>query len=370
MLKQLVLAVIAGTLLGCFLGALIIGGIVATQPTVLAALLKSSTPAPSPIPSKTETLTPVAPPTDTPAPPTRSLTLAPSATIVVKTTIPVATQTPGPTRTVGPTRTPRVITPHFWAGRPVPSNASGIWPALFYLYGTTGIGQYDVHHGVEFVNPQGTLLYAVADGTVVTAGSDEQPACGDDGKAVCGRGLMPGGYYGKLVVIQLTRTYNGQRLYALYGHMSKIDVSKGDVVKAGDTIGEIGGTGVAAGGMHVHLEIRVGTNDYAHTRNPVLWLTPLPGRGALAGRITDSRGNLLRGALVDIYRGDNSFLMETETYSRDRWPEVNADDEFGENFAIGDLLAGDYIIRVKGQSIVQRVTIPNGGLSFVEIGGP
>jgi hypothetical protein len=38
-----------------------------------------------------------------------------------------------------------------------------------------------------------------------------------------------------------------------------------------------------------------------------------------------------------------------------------------ENFAVGDLPAGDYTIRIG--SYAQRVTIQDGRLSFVEIGG-
>jgi murein DD-endopeptidase MepM/ murein hydrolase activator NlpD len=152
--------------------------------------------------------------------------------------------------------------------------------------------------------------------------------------------------------------------------MDQITVSTGDQVKQGDPIGEIGMTGVADG-PHVHFEIRLGTNDYAHTRNPILWMTPLAGRGSLAGRYVDSKGNLVRTfALVDIYRADNSFLFETETYGRDGRPAVNSDDELGENFAMGDLPAGDYIVRIAGQQFSSRVTIEAGKLSFVEVGGP
>ncbi len=257
---------------------------------------------------------------------------------------------------------------HFLVGRPVASNAESTRPAPTYLYGTTGLGQLPVHHGEEFVNRTGTSLYAVADGTVVTSGSDEQRVCGDDGKTTCGAYVTPGGFYGKLVVIQLANPYNGQRVFALYGHMSKIDVSVGDQVKTGDLLGEIGMSGIAEG-PHVHFEIRLGTNDYGHTRNPILWMTPQPGRGALAGRYLDARGNPVRGALVDIYKADNSLLTETETYSRDQWPAVNADDDLGENFAVGDLTAGDYIVRINAQKLSQRITVQNGKLSLVEIGG-
>lgn len=250
--------------------------------------------------------------------------------------------------------------------------AERLSPSSVYLYGTTRLGDLDVHHGQEFENPVGTSVYAVADGTIVVAGTDTVPMCGDDGNKVCGRDLSPesGGYYGQVIVLQLAQTYNGQKVFALYGHLSKIGVAKGDVVKRGDLIGEIGASGVALG-PHVHFEVRLGVNDYAHTRNPILWMTPLAGRGSLAGRITDYRGNLMRGAVVNIVsaNGDGGRFT-TETYSRDRYPAVNADDEIGENFALADLLPGDYIIRVQGQPISSRVTIEEGKLVFIEIGLP
>jgi murein DD-endopeptidase MepM/ murein hydrolase activator NlpD len=370
-LQQLGIAMLAGTILGCVFGTVVIGVMLfMNQGPLLAAFFATQTPTETATLFPTITLAPTRTPTlvETPIP-TGPPTLSPSATTAATSatgTRPAATRTA--TRAPSPSRTPRAVVQHFLVGRPVASNASATTPALFYLYGTTGVGQYDVHHGEEFVNPSGTPLYAAADGAVVTAGSDDQPICGDNGKTVCGRGLMAGGFYGKLVVIQLASQYNGQHVFALYGHMSKINVSVGDQVKTGDPLGEIGMSGIAEG-PHVHFEIRLGTNDYAHTRNPILWMTPLPGRGALAGRYLDARGNPVRGALVDIYRADGSYLMETETYSRDRWPAVNADDDLGENFAVGDLPAGDYIVRINVQKLSQRITVQNGKLSFVEIGG-
>lgn len=351
------------------------------QPAVLIAL---ETP---PIGGRTRTAT-VGPETDTPKPTpfeTATSTAAPwtptrtPSAVLYSPTSPVATATLSsdssggtpaltPTKTALPTRTPRPVLEHFLVSRPVAANVTMPWPDPIYLYGTTEKGDYEVHHGEEFENQIGTTLYAVADGTVVTAGSDVQPICGDDGKGVCGEDLLPKGFYGNLVVIRLARPFSGQPVFALYGHMNKINVALGAQVKQGDPIGEIGMSGVAIG-PHVHFEVRLGTNDYAHTRNPILWMTPLPGRGSIAGRYTDTKGNLIRGSLVDIYRGDNTFLLETETYGKDRWPAVNPDNDLGENFAMGDLPAGDYIIRIPGQGYAARVTVQEGKLAFVELGG-
>ncbi len=337
---------------------------------VAVALAKSPTPKPSSTatPFPTITLAPTTQPTrtatDTPLPsPTLTATPALTATIGVPTLAPASAT---------PTRTPRPVVQHFLMGRPVAASATRTIPDPVYLYGTTRFGDLAVHHGEDFdQNPLGTPLYAVADGTIVTAGSDAQPVCGDDYHTVCGASLSPetDGFYGKLVVIRLWQDYKGQAVFALYGHMNSVDVQVGDDVKAGDPVGTIGGEGVAEGGVHLHFETRLGSNDYAHTRNPILWMTPLPGHGSLAGRVTDAKGNLVRGAVINLYRTDDSFLLSTETYSLDKYPAVNSDDELGENFAVGDLPAGDYSVRIGGQSSSQRVTIQNGKLTFVEIGG-
>jgi murein DD-endopeptidase MepM/ murein hydrolase activator NlpD len=236
-----------------------------------------------------------------------------------------------------------------------------------YLYGTTELGQYEVHHGVDFDrNPIGVPVFAVGDGTIVTAGDDRQPLCGDKGQTVCGRSPN---FYGLVSVIRLDQTFRGHRLYALYGHMSRVDVQVGQQVKRGDPMGAIGMTGIAIG-PHIQFEIRSGTNNYANTRNPILWMAPLPGRGVLAGRYTDANDKFIIGAIVDVYRAEEpaKFYRETETYGSDEQPAVNSDDEFGENFALNDLPVGDYIVRVAGTRLATRVCVPEGGLAFADLG--
>jgi murein DD-endopeptidase MepM/ murein hydrolase activator NlpD len=236
------------------------------------------------------------------------------------------------------------------------------------LYGTTRGGDLDVHHGEEFENETGTALFSVADGTVVVAGNDEQPLCGDNSRTACGRSVQPGGYYGNLVVIQLSKTYRNQRVFVLYGHLDSLDITVGRNVIVGDHLGTIGHSGIALG-PHVHLEVRVGQNTYAHTRNPILWMLPLAGRGALAGRYTDSKNVPIQAASIKVYREDGSFVGETETYSKDKYPTVNPDDDMQENFAYPDLPAGDYVIKVAGTQFAAKVKIEEGKLAFVELGG-
>ena len=349
----MLVAIAVGVVVGCICGSFAISVMLA--PTMVNTAL-------APSPTTTLTVTRVIFPT---------ITLAPPAS---RTATPIAPQptTPAPPINRTPTRTPISIVQHLLLGRPVALNVDHPWPSTVYLYGTTRLGDLDVHHGEEFENPVGTPIYAVADGTIVVAGQDNVPMCGDEGNKVCGRDLAPdsGGYYGKVIVLQLAQTYNGQKVFALYGHLSKMGVTKGDVVKRGDPIGEIGASGIALG-PHVHFEVRLGVNDYAHTRNPILWMTPMPGRGALVGRIVDYRGNLVRGAIITITPASGEGTrFTTESYSRDKYPAVNSDDEIGENFALSELVPGDYIVRVQGQPFSARVTIEEGKLVFVDIGLP
>jgi len=353
--SQFYIAIILGAVVGCALGAIVLSLFAA--PTLLQiALGPTSTPTRTPTPTLTRTSTPTA-----------------TATVTA-TPLPTLTRTPTATRAApaNVTRIPtRQVATHFMVGRPVPPSATMISPSLTYLYGTTQGGNYDVHHGEEFENPRGTPLYAVADGTVVTAGSDAIPACGDDPKVFCGRDVNgnPSGFYGRLVVLQLNRDFQGQRVFALYGHMNKVSVAVGDRVKTGDLLGEIGSSGIAVG-AHVHFEIRLGTNDYGSTRNPILWMTPLAGRGILAGRYLDPSGNPVRSAVLNLYRANGDYFFPTETYGKDPYPDVNSDDDYGETFAVGDLAAGDYIVRVAGQQYASRFTIEVGKITWVELGVP
>lgn len=287
---------------------------------------------------------------------------------------PTNTRTPVPTKTpmatVAPTATPRPkFEPHFLFGRPVQPDAASDSPDRFYLYGTTGRGEYEAHHGEEFVNPLGTPLVAVADGTIVVAGPDLLPQCGAGGNEVCGR--QPD-YYGNVIILKLDAQFKNQPVYIAYGHVQKWYVKPGQRVQKGQPIGEVGQAGIAIG-PHAHIETRLGANSYTTTRNPILWMQPQTGTGALAGRLQDRNGNLIRSASILIYAddGNGTYIGDTETYSRDEFPPVNSDDVLGENWAFPDLPTGNYIVRAYVGSLIyeRRVTIENGKLAFVEFGG-
>ncbi len=93
-----------------------------------------------------------------------------------------------------------------------------------------GIGTTN-HKGIDIAAKEGTYIKAAANGVVTFAGYK--------------------GSLGNLVIIN-----NGNNVETYYGHCSKIYVSKGQKVKAGDKISAVGQTG-AATGPHLHLEIHI-----------------------------------------------------------------------------------------------------------------
>ena len=92
------------------------------------------------------------------------------------------------------------------------------------------------HYGVDIATAKWTPLYAIADGKVYYAW--EQAG------------------YGNVVKIEFV--YQGMRYFAIYGHMSAINVKEWDTVTRGQKIWAVGNSGVtmwAMGGYHVHFEI-------------------------------------------------------------------------------------------------------------------
>lgn len=87
------------------------------------------------------------------------------------------------------------------------------------------------HKGLDIAAPEGTDIYAAAEGKVIAAGWNT-------------------GGYGYFVMID-----HGNGYATLYGHMSKVIASNGAEVKCGDLIGEVGTTGDSTGN-HLHFEVR------------------------------------------------------------------------------------------------------------------
>jgi hypothetical protein len=216
--------------------------------------------------------------------------------------------------------------------RPIPSGYTD-YPDRTYAYGATSGGQYRAHTGEEFRNPPGTPVIAAGNATVHYAGTDDGVTYGP----------QPG-FYGNLIVLQMTDfSYNGQPVFALYGHLDEIGVQTGQAVARGDEIGLVGASGVALG-PHLHFEVRVGDplSYFTSTRNPDLWIRPYPGYGTLAGRVVDGSGTPLREVALTVHGVD--MTRYTWSYAGD---ENIPDDQWKENFALGDLPEGWYTVTTR-----------------------
>ncbi len=314
---------------------------------VAAALRRTPTPtAPPPTPTAV-TATPTQERHASPAGATPDLSREVSGEISPISMMPRPTPTPFPPQ-------PRTFVDHYWLERPF--GPGGQQRAeRFYPYGSRGDGTYPIHHGADFTSPMGTTIRAVADGIVRVAGDDTLQVYGarDD-------------FYGLLVIQELDRTLEGEPIFVLYGHLSQVAVQPGQRVATGDKLGEVGMSGVAMG-PHLHLEVRLGENDYLHTVNPDLWLQPLPGHGTLAGELLSAKGEPIAEALLVLFRaGSTTPYRFFYSYPASR---VNADPAWGENLCTGDVPAGRWTVqaRYKGLVTSRDVTINAGETAWVSI---
>jgi len=250
-----------------------------------------------------------------------------------------------------------IVAGHFAFRRPFevsPSTKSDVDQT--YRYGTTQNEKREAHHGLDFANAQGTPVLAVGDGEVVVAGNDKLTRYG-----------WVTDFYGNLVVIAHRLPGFSEPVYSLYGHLYQVNVTTGQQVKAGEKIGEVGATGIAIG-SHLHLEVRVGRNDYQSTRNPEMWLRPPVGMGTLAGRVVDAQGNLVKSS-IHIQRMQDGRILPDPIYQIETYAPaaLNSDDIFHETFAAGELSAGEYRLTLIYNGVVyeQQVQIEPGFLTLV-----
>ncbi|MGH2553856.1 MAG: M23 family metallopeptidase [Chitinophagaceae bacterium] len=122
--------------------------------------------------------------------------------------------------------------------------ASGFGYRIDPVYKTTKF-----HAGLDFSAPQGTPIYATADGIATTAGST-------------------GNGFGNHVIIN-----HGYGYETLYGHMVRVKVRNGQQVKRGEVIGWVGSSGKSTG-PHCHYEV----HKYGEKLDPIYFfyndLTP------------------------------------------------------------------------------------------------
>jgi murein DD-endopeptidase MepM/ murein hydrolase activator NlpD len=332
---------------------------------VVRAVVNRPTQAPppthTPIPTTAPTLTPLptitstVPPTVTPRP---SPTTEPNR--ICPDTVPLkpeysrfylsAKKWPSPDNGIAET--------HFWMSKPLPPGIGRILTNQLFPYGWDENGRLLLHTGVDTAEDLGTPVLAVADGTVVVAQSDYSAWYG-----------WRCDWYGHLVVIELDERWQDQPVYALYGHILNLQVEAGERVNRGQQVAEVG-IGGAATHPHLHFEVRVGENEFADTRNPILWLDPGPDRGVIVGRLVDPEGRPWQGVPLALVSEDNpNEIFPAWSYLGDPQKLANPDEGWAENFVFSDVKAGNYQVftQIQGVDYTMLVEVIPGEVTMVEI---
>jgi len=248
-----------------------------------------------------------------------------------------------------------------WFARPI-GHADNDRPDQTYRWGSTMGGFFQPHQGIEFNNPDGTLVHAIGSGVVVYAGRAERGA------------LTVSIRHDAMLTIRDQRFY----VFSVYYHNSVLRTTVGSRVARGDVISEVGHTGRATND-HMHLEVHAAPTDSvrfivdslnrypSYTTNPELWITPLPGTGVIAGTVLDAAGAPIPQARI--YGVKKPLPAETpfvfgETYG----PRNRPHPVYGEQFALTDVPAGTHtlFVVINGRRITRKVVVRPGALSWVE----
>ncbi|MBI5413919.1 S-layer homology domain-containing protein [Candidatus Peregrinibacteria bacterium] len=114
-------------------------------------------------------------------------------------------------------------------------------------YSTVYLGSYTSEHtenvgshlGVDIRAPEGTPVFAVANGIVDRANAEDK------------------GGFGKYIILEVPNApVNGdiETIYIAYAHLSQVIVQSGEIIQKGQKIGEVGKTGTASTN-HLHFQI-------------------------------------------------------------------------------------------------------------------
>ena len=121
-------------------------------------------------------------------------------------------------------------------GSPSVGGGSLSWPVNGTVTSNFGPRWGRQHNGIDIAANTGTTVASAGSGTVIAAGFS--------------------GGFGQRVLVQ-----HSGGLVTLYAHMSSLNVSTGQTVSAGTSIGAVGCSGSCTG-PHLHFETRVGGTAY------------------------------------------------------------------------------------------------------------
>ena len=244
---------------------------------------------------------------------------------------------------------------HFYLTSPLPFDFEDS-PVQDYRYGYILPDTTTLHTGTDIKAPLHTPILAAGDGKVVFAGY----------------GLLNGNNdkndpYGLAVVVRHNLSFQNRTILTVYAHMEMTTVQKGDWVKAGDQIGNVGLTG-ATSGPHLHIEIRLekSENEY-EIQNPELWIVPPVGYGVIAGRVMTTGGALMGERPMWIKSIETGETWSMFTYSTRM---IRVDPYYHENFLLSNLPAGKYEVSLYYFGLkTQVVEIHPGTVTYFEFTG-
>ena len=124
--------------------------------------------------------------------------------------------------------------------KPIDGDANGY---VLTLCGARDTKQVDGHPGYDWRMPEGSPLFAVADGVVLTAGLEPPHFCPQLNRTV------------QALLVQLVHTAPTGELYvSAYGHLSRVDAQEGTSIREGTVIGLSGNPG-CSGTPHLHFGV-------------------------------------------------------------------------------------------------------------------
>ena len=244
---------------------------------------------------------------------------------------------------------------HFYFIRPIAADEVN-WPAPNYRYG--GVFFEDVvHTGIDIDAPIGAPVQAAGPGKVIWAGYGLYSGSASEDDP-----------YGLAVAIRHEFGFQGRTLYTIYGHLSEVEVTRGQLVETGDQIGLVGDTGFTTG-PHLHFEVRVIEADFYTTYNPELWIAPPQGWALFVARVMGTGSQLLFNQEVFFSNLETEQVWQVVTYGAD--VGANSDPYYRENLVIGDLPAGNYEVRTPylGRTYTATITLQPGRVTYFTFRG-
>ena len=237
--------------------------------------------------------------------------------------------------------------------RPVPDS---IQTNGSYLYGEPRLNNNALAHtGIDIAIAFDTVRSA-SEGKVWFIGYDPNDPTG---------GYEPTGC-GNYIFIQ--STWNSQPLFLLYCHLTRPLVALNDQVQVGTPLAISGTTGNSTG-PHLHFELRLGSaasSTSRNRRNPELW-TGISGMGAIYGTVPGAPNS----TRVDITpdpkpRPPYTTFGWALTYNFGD-PGIGSDDFYQENYAVGDVKPGRYVVTALSGTYRRDVVVEAGSVVNADV---